>query len=144
MQICSSGTPARACSICSPQPVQVTFPQDEHETGEHILVSYIRSSLHGDGWEGWGGIGGKWLAMPIDICRCGSLERNISESLSTSGKRSTRCKETLPFKIPVLLYDFCHQCLVIQPILQKLSERFQLQPCGQQKEIRVQSFNYVQ
>jgi hypothetical protein len=50
VQSCSSGTPARASSICSPQPVQVTFPQDEHETGEHILISYISSSLPGDEW----------------------------------------------------------------------------------------------
>ena len=45
MQSWSSGYPERASSMCCPQPVQVTFPQDEHEAGEHILISYISSDL---------------------------------------------------------------------------------------------------
>jgi hypothetical protein len=54
VQSCSSGTPERASSICCPQPVQVTFPQDEHEAGEHILISYISSSLPRDKCIPWG------------------------------------------------------------------------------------------
>ena len=42
--------------MCCPQPVQVTFPQDEHEAGEHILISYVSSSLPGDEWGVWGGV----------------------------------------------------------------------------------------
>jgi hypothetical protein len=40
--------------MCCPQPVQVTFPQDGHEAGEHILISYISSSLPRDKCIPWG------------------------------------------------------------------------------------------
>jgi len=40
--------------MCCPQPDQVTFPQDEHEAGEHILISYISSYLPRDKCIPWG------------------------------------------------------------------------------------------
>jgi len=44
LQRSASGTPAKASSMCSPQPDQVTFLQVLHIIDEHIQVAYNRSS----------------------------------------------------------------------------------------------------